>query len=64
MAKNAVPGFWQEHAEAWLKGFDGEPIAGAAKAKPVSDQMEAEVDEVAVDEPPLADGPRGADPAK
>jgi hypothetical protein len=27
-------------------------VAGASKAKPVSDQMEAEVDEAAVDEPP------------
>ena len=62
--ERAVPDYWNEFADAWLKGFDGDPIAGAAKAKPVSDQMEAEVDEVAVDEPPLADGPRGADPAK
>jgi hypothetical protein len=45
-----VPDFWHEYAEAWLQGFDGEPIAGAAKTKPVSDQLEAELNEAAVSE--------------
>jgi hypothetical protein len=43
-----VPQFWDEYADAWLQGFDGEPNASAGKAKPVSDQMEVEVDEVGV----------------
>ena len=43
-----VPAVWEEFAEAWLQGFDGEQMAGAAKAKPISDQMEAEVDEAGV----------------
>ena len=49
--ERAVPEFWQEHADAWLQGFDGEPIAGTGKAKPVSDKMEAEIDEAGVSEP-------------
>ena len=47
-----MPEFWQEYTDAWLQGFDGEPIAGAGKDKSVGDQMEAEVDETAVSEPP------------
>ncbi|MER8802219.1 hypothetical protein [Mesorhizobium sp. M0998] len=43
-----VPAVWEEFADAWLQGFDGEPMAGAGKAKPISDQMEAEVDEAGV----------------
>lgn len=46
-----VPDYWQEHADAWLQGFDGEPIAGAGTPKPVGDQMEAEVDEAGVGGP-------------
>ena len=44
-----VPDYWQDWTAAWLQGFDGVPLDGAAKAEPVSDQIEAEVDEVAVD---------------
>lgn len=47
-----VPDYWQEYADAWLRGFDGEPIADATKTKPVGDQLEAELDEAAVSEPP------------
>ncbi|TJV19713.1 hypothetical protein [Mesorhizobium sp.] len=47
--ERAVPEFWQEYAEAWLLGFDGEPIAGNGKIKPISDQMEKEIDEAAVE---------------
>lgn len=50
--ERAVPEYWQEHGDAWLQGFDGVPVDGGVKVKPVSDQMEAEVDEAAVDEPP------------
>ena len=46
--ERAVPEFWQEHADAWLQGFADVPGDGAARAKPISDQMEAEVDEAAV----------------
>ena len=49
--ERAVPDYWNEFADAWLKGFDGDPIAGAAKAKPVSDQMEVEFAEAAVADP-------------
>ncbi len=43
-----VPAVWEEFADVWLQGFDGEQLAGASKAKPISDQMEAEVDEAGV----------------
>lgn len=46
-----VPPFWEEWTEAWLQGFDGPPLAGASKTKLVSDQIEAELDEAAVDSP-------------
>ncbi|TPL87134.1 hypothetical protein [Mesorhizobium sp. B2-3-12] len=46
--ERAVPEFWQEQADAWLKGFDGEPLDGAVAQKPVSNSIEAEFDEVAV----------------
>ncbi|MBB6411502.1 hypothetical protein [Mesorhizobium sangaii] len=49
--ERVVPEVWDECADAWLQGFDGEPLIGADKAKPVGDQMEAEVDETAVSEP-------------
>ena len=42
-----VPQYWHEYTDAWLKGFDGEPIAGG-KTKPISDQLEAELDDAAV----------------
>ncbi|SDA57633.1 hypothetical protein [Mesorhizobium qingshengii] len=42
-----MPQAWDEFAGAWLKGFDGEPLAGG-KDQPVSDQMEAEVDEASI----------------
>jgi hypothetical protein len=41
-----VPEFWAEHAEAWLQGFDGVPLG--SEPKPVSDRLEAELDESAV----------------
>lgn len=44
-----VPAYWEEWRDPWLQGFDGVPLDGAGKARPVSDQMEAEVDEAAVD---------------
>ena len=47
--ERAVPQYWEEWGDAWLQGFDGVPLDGAGKARPVSDQMEAEVDEAAVD---------------
>jgi hypothetical protein len=46
-----VPGYWQEHAEAWLQGFDGMPIAGA-KIKTVGDELEPELDESAISSNP------------
>lgn len=46
-----VPEYWQPHADAWLQGFDGVPLAAATKNKPVSDQLEAELDESAVRKP-------------
>jgi hypothetical protein len=49
--ERVVPDFWQEFAEAWLQGVDDVPLAGAGKAKSVSDQMEAEVDEAGVSDP-------------
>ncbi|WP_352886797.1 hypothetical protein [Mesorhizobium sp. M1305] len=33
------------------KAFDGVPVAGMGKTKTVSDEMEAEVDEAAVERP-------------
>ncbi|TPI67872.1 hypothetical protein [Mesorhizobium sp. B2-8-9] len=42
----AVPKYWTEYAEAWLQGFDGVPLA--SESKPVSDGLEAELDESAV----------------
>ncbi|ESZ76476.1 hypothetical protein NKI32_08435 [Mesorhizobium sp. M0761] len=43
--------YWQEHADGWLQGFDGVPMAGFGKTKTVNDEMEAEVDEAAVERP-------------
>ncbi|WP_245458017.1 hypothetical protein [Mesorhizobium sp. M6A.T.Cr.TU.016.01.1.1] len=43
-----MPEFWREYADGWLQGFDGASIQGAGKAEPVSDRMEAEVDEAGV----------------
>ncbi|ESZ58825.1 hypothetical protein [Mesorhizobium sp. L103C131B0] len=40
-----------EHTDAWLQGFDGEPVAAFGKTKTVNDEMEAEVDEAAVERP-------------
>jgi hypothetical protein len=48
--ERSVPEYWEEHADAWLQGFDDLPLADAGKVKPVSDQMEAEVDEAGVSE--------------
>ncbi|MER9654383.1 hypothetical protein NKJ26_12820 [Mesorhizobium sp. M0152] len=47
--ERAVPAYWEEHADAWLQGFDGVPMAGLGKTKTVSDEMEAEVDEAAAE---------------
>jgi hypothetical protein len=41
--------YWEEYAEAWLQGFDGHPIDGPTR--PVSDQLEAELDDVAISGP-------------
>ncbi|UVK52419.1 hypothetical protein DBIPINDM_005789 [Mesorhizobium sp. AR02] len=49
--ERVVPAFWHEYADAWLQGYDGVPMAGSEKMKPVSEQMEAEVDEAAVGKP-------------
>ncbi|ESX84297.1 hypothetical protein X727_07605 [Mesorhizobium sp. L103C119B0] len=46
-----VPAYWQEHADAWLQGFDGVAMDGFGKTKTVNDEMEAEVDEAAVERP-------------
>jgi hypothetical protein len=46
-----VPDYWNEWATAWLQGFDGDPLARTNVAKPVSDQLEAELDEAAVGKP-------------
>ncbi|MBZ9739801.1 MULTISPECIES: hypothetical protein [unclassified Mesorhizobium] len=50
--ERVVPEYWEEHAEAWLQGFDDVPLAGATTAKAVSGQMEAELDASAVDRDP------------
>jgi hypothetical protein len=47
--ERAVPEYWEGWRDAWLQGFDGVPLDGSGNAKPVSDQMEVEVDEAAVD---------------
>jgi hypothetical protein len=54
--ERAVPEYWEEWRDAWLLGFDGVPLDSGVKAKPVSDHMEAEVDEAAVDDPPATNG--------
>ncbi|ESX93661.1 hypothetical protein NKH85_24690 [Mesorhizobium sp. M0924] len=46
-----VPAYWQEHADAWQRGFDGVAMDGFGKTKTVNDEMEAEVDEAAVERP-------------
>ncbi|TRC98363.1 hypothetical protein FJV76_13790 [Mesorhizobium sp. WSM4303] len=48
-----VPPYWQEFAEAWLAGFDGHP-SGGPLARPISDELEAELDEAGVGKPPRA----------
>ncbi len=48
----SVPDYWHDYADAWLQGFDGEFGAGAAKPKPVSYELESELDEAALSEPP------------
>lgn len=32
-----VPAYWEEWGDAWLQGFDGVPLDGSVKGKPVSD---------------------------
>lgn len=49
--ERVVPEYWQEHADAWLQGFDGATAPGGAKNRPVGDQLEAELDESAVIDP-------------
>lgn len=46
-----VPEYWFELAEAWLQGFEGEPLAGDGRVNPVGDQMESEADEAGVGRP-------------
>ncbi|PZV35863.1 hypothetical protein B5V02_24880 [Mesorhizobium kowhaii] len=48
--ERAVPQSWDEYADAWLQGFDGEALTGG-KTKPVSDQLEAELDEAGISKP-------------
>jgi hypothetical protein len=48
--ERVVPEFWDEFADAWLQGFDGEPPAGG-KTKPVGDQLEAKLGEEGVSKP-------------
>lgn len=45
--ERVVPQVWDKFADVWLKGFDGEPLAGG-KHKRLSGQVEAEVYEAAV----------------
>ncbi|TPI39324.1 hypothetical protein FJW07_14205 [Mesorhizobium sp. B3-1-9] len=47
--ERVVPEYWAEQAEAWLQGFDGVPLGSAPK--PVSETLEAELDESAVGKP-------------
>ena len=47
--ERAVPEYWAEYAEAWLQGFDGVPIG--SEPKPVSEGLEAELDESAISQP-------------
>lgn len=47
-----VPPYWQEHAEAWLQGFDGAALAGPG-IKAVGEGLESELDEAAVSPPPV-----------
>lgn len=47
--ERVVPDYWHEHEDAWLQGFDGVPMDGQAKAKPVSDKTQAEAYQAAVD---------------
>jgi hypothetical protein len=49
--ERAVPVYWQEHDDARLQGFDGVPIEGVGKSKAVTDDMEGEFDEAAVERP-------------
>ncbi|MBZ9711579.1 hypothetical protein LB543_33400 [Mesorhizobium sp. ESP7-2] len=46
--ERTVPEYWQEQADAWLQGFDGEPLESAGVRLPVSNNIEAELDEAAV----------------
>lgn len=46
--ERAVPDFWQEHADAWLNGFDDVALDGASKPKPIGAEMESEIDEASV----------------
>ncbi|PBB23937.1 MULTISPECIES: hypothetical protein [unclassified Mesorhizobium] len=49
--ERAVPEYWHEHADAWLQGFDGQLLEGAGVQRPVSNNLEAELDEAAVGKP-------------
>ena len=55
--ERAAPDYWQEHADAWLRGFDGAPTGD--QAKPVRTDMEAEVDEAAVGKSAPGNKPSG-----
>lgn len=49
--ERVVPPYWEEHAESWLQGYDGVPSAAMGKTQAVSDEMEAEIDQAAVERP-------------
>ncbi|WP_027062524.1 hypothetical protein [Mesorhizobium loti] len=44
--ERVVPEYWQELGEAWLQGYDGFPLADDVKAEPVSDRLQAEIDDI------------------
>ncbi|MES0073319.1 hypothetical protein [Mesorhizobium sp. M0058] len=37
--ERAVPAYWQEHADAWLQGFDGVAVDGFGKIKTVNGEI-------------------------
>ena len=49
--ERAVPEYRNGETEVWLQGFDDVPLVGAGKARSVSDQLEAELDETALGKP-------------
>ncbi|MER9456616.1 hypothetical protein [Mesorhizobium sp. M0478] len=47
--EHAAPAYWQEHADAWLQGFDGVRVGEPLPT--VSDNIEAELNDSAVNKP-------------